>query len=163
MTALAMTDSHAEPELVLRLRSQSETARLGARIARLLRVGDVVALSGALGAGKTTLARGIIRAFLPDEEVPSPTFTLVQAYETPGLALWHVDLYRVKSQTELRELGLDEALEAGAILVEWPERLGAWLPEDRLDVALEIAGERGGRIARLTLRGRWALHRAQLR
>ncbi len=116
------------------------TAALGRRIALCLRPGDVVALEGDLGAGKTTLARAILAALGVAENVPSPTFTLVQSYETAGLTVSHYDLYRLKTPDELRELGLDEALEDGAALIEWPER--AELPEG-LSVHLTI--EAGGR------------------
>ena len=103
------------------------TAALGARIAAVLQAGDLVALGGDLGAGKTTLARAILTALGVAENVPSPTFTLVQSYDTPRLRVSHYDLYRLKSEAEMQELGLDEALEDGAALVEWPER--ASLPE----------------------------------
>ena len=101
------------------------TAALGARIAAALRPGDAVALEGDLGAGKTTLARAILAALGLDENVPSPTFTLVQTYDTPQLRVSHFDLYRLKSEAEMQELGLEEALEDGAVLVEWPERAEA--------------------------------------
>ncbi len=104
------------------------TGRLGVRIARHLRVGDLVALSGELGAGKTTLARAILTGLGVAEHVPSPTFTLVQTYRTASLTVSHYDLYRLKNAREMDELGLEEALEQGAALVEWPERAGARLP-----------------------------------
>ena len=113
------------------------TAALGARIAAVLRAGDLVALGGDLGAGKTTLARAILTALGLDETVPSPTFTLVQSYDTPLLRVSHYDLYRLKNEAEMQELGLDEALEDGAALVEWPER--ASLPEG-LTVQLSADG-----------------------
>ena len=105
------------------LKAEAETAALGREIARHLAAGDTVTLSGPLGAGKTVVARAIVRTFLPREEVPSPTFTLVQSYETQNFAIAHVDLYRVKAISELRELGLDEALERGVLVVEWPDRI----------------------------------------
>lgn len=129
------------------------TARLGAAIAVQLRPGDAVLLYGPLGAGKSTLARGLIRALTrPDEDVPSPTFTLVQFYEGP-LAVAHFDLYRLERPEEAWEIGLDEALEVGCAVVEWPERLGDHLPPDRLEVILSDAGE--GRRAQLTRQGSW--------
>ena len=137
-----------------RLDGEADTVRLGAAIARLLRRGDAVCLSGGLGAGKTTLARAVIRSLTtPDEEVPSPTFTLVQAYDGREFPLAHFDLYRLDSAREADELGLDEALETGAALIEWPERLGPALPGDRLDVGLAVEGE--GRRARLARHGSW--------
>ena len=129
------------------------TAALGAALAPLLRPGDAVLLYGPLGAGKSTLARGLIRALTgPDEDVPSPTFTLVQFYEG-RVALAHFDLYRLERPEEAWEIGLDEALDAGCAIIEWPERLGDDLPPDRLEVVLADAGD--GRVARLTPRGSW--------
>ena len=113
------------------------TTRLGAAIATRLGVGDCVALWGDLGAGKTTLARAILHGRGVREDVPSPTFTIVQRYETPALVVNHYDLYRLKSAREMAELGFDEALEDGAVLVEWPER--ATLP-DGLHVRLDGDG-----------------------
>jgi tRNA threonylcarbamoyl adenosine modification protein YjeE len=133
------------------------TQALGARIAGGLRVGDTVALEGDLGAGKTTLARAILRALGVGEEVPSPTFTLVQHYETPQLNVRHYDLYRLGDSAEIGELGLDEALDEGAVLIEWPERAGRFLPKDALRVALSITGP-GSRRARLSGPAKWAAH-----
>ncbi|MBV8978563.1 MAG: tRNA (adenosine(37)-N6)-threonylcarbamoyltransferase complex ATPase subunit type 1 TsaE [Alphaproteobacteria bacterium] len=133
------------------------TERLGSAIAAGLAVGDAVALEGDLGAGKTTLARAILRALGVSEEVPSPTFTLVQHYETRALAVRHYDLYRLKDAAELRELGLDEALDEGAALIEWPERAGPALPADALHVALSITGS-ASRRAQLRGPGKWAAH-----
>ena len=129
------------------------TARLGADIASALRSGDAVALWGDLGAGKTTLARAILRRLGVSEDVPSPTFTIVQAYDTPGLAVSHYDLYRVKQPREMQELGFDDALESGAVLVEWPERAPEILPPDALHVRLGM--QDGARTARLTGPMRW--------
>jgi tRNA threonylcarbamoyladenosine biosynthesis protein TsaE len=136
------------------LQDESATERLGASVARALRLGDAVCLYGALGAGKTTLARGLIRALTtPDEEAPSPTFTLVQFYDGPGFPVAHFDLYRLTRPEEAYEIGLDEALEDGAALIEWPQRLDGRLPIDRLDIELEPEGD--GRRARLTAHGAW--------
>ena len=129
------------------------TASLGARIAAVLKPGDVVALAGDLGAGKTTLARAILRALGVAEDVPSPTFTLVQCYETPRITLSHYDLYRLKQAAEMNELGLEEALEDGAALVEWPERAGSYLPLDALYVRLD--GQNAARRATLEGPERW--------
>ena len=116
----------------------------------------MIALSGGLGSGKTALARAVIRAFVPDEEVPSPTFTLVQSYNAPSFAIWHVDLYRLTTARELRELGLDEALDSGAVmLIEWPERAASWLPPDHLDVRLSFAKSADARQAELVAHGAW--------
>ncbi|MDP3737266.1 MAG: tRNA (adenosine(37)-N6)-threonylcarbamoyltransferase complex ATPase subunit type 1 TsaE [Hyphomonadaceae bacterium] len=140
--------------LTLDLPDEADTAALGARIGRASRRGDVVALMGDLGAGKTTLARGLIRYMTgPDTEAPSPTFTLVQTYASPILAVWHFDLYRLNDSREARELGLDEAVD-GLAVIEWPERLGRDLPHARLEVRLSFAGE--GRIARLVDLADWS-------
>jgi len=136
------------------LKDEAATARLGAAIARGLRAGETVCLSGPLGAGKSTLARALIRALTtPNEEVPSPTFTLVQFYEGPRLKVAHFDLYRLSSADEAYEIGLDEALDDGAAVIEWPERLQGRLPADRLDVEIALAG--AGRRVRLTPHGAW--------
>jgi tRNA threonylcarbamoyladenosine biosynthesis protein TsaE len=129
------------------------TTSLGARIATALRPGDAVALAGDLGAGKTTLARAILRALGVTESVPSPTFTLVQSYRTAGMTVSHYDLYRLKNPSEMAELGLEEALEDGAVLVEWPER--AALPQDALQVRLD--SEDGERRAVLEGPARWQI------
>ena len=128
------------------------TARLGAGIAHSLKAGDAVALWGDLGAGKTTLARAILRGLGVTEDVPSPTFTLVQNYDTsPRIA--HYDLYRLKHSREMEELGFDDALADGAVLVEWPERAPESLPLDALHVRLKL--QDGARRAALTGPARW--------
>src|SRR6266700_1981101 len=114
--------------IVIDLPDEAATAALAARIASLARPGDVIALKGELGAGKTSFARAFIRARNGREAVPSPTFTLVQTYELPGGAVWHFDLYRLHSPEEAWELGIEEAFHAGIALIEWPERLGSLLP-----------------------------------
>jgi tRNA threonylcarbamoyladenosine biosynthesis protein TsaE len=136
------------------LADEAATARLGEAIARLLQTGEAVCLSGPLGAGKSTLARALVRALTtPGEDVPSPTFTLAQFYDGRDLKVAHFDLYRLASTGEAYEIGLDEALDEGAAVIEWPERLEGRLPHDRLDV--EIALEGAGRTARLTPHGAW--------
>lgn len=146
-------------DVIIALPDAAATEALGARIAARLGPGDVVCLSGGLGAGKTTLARGLIRAALGGEagedfEVPSPTYTLVQTYSAPGFELWHVDLYRLERAEEALELGVEDAFETAAIVIEWPERLGPFIPSDRLEVHLEDADGQG-RTARLVGRGAW--------
>jgi tRNA threonylcarbamoyladenosine biosynthesis protein TsaE len=138
----------------IRLVDSAATEGLGVALSRLLRSGEAICLFGPLGAGKTTLARGLVRALThADEEVPSPTFTLVQTYDGPAFPVAHFDLYRLKRADEAHEIGLDEALEDGAALIEWPERLEGRLPPDRLDIEILIDGE--GRRARLTPHGAW--------
>jgi len=142
----------------LSLPDEAATQALGRALAAGLRAGEAICLTGPLGAGKSTLARALVRALTrPDEDVPSPTFTLVQFYEGARLNVAHFDLYRLSSPDEAYEIGLDEALEDGAALIEWPERLEGDLPRDRLDVeiALPDKGEGEGRTARLTPHGAW--------
>ena len=127
--------------VVLALADQAETAALARLLAERARPGEVLALAGALGSGKTTLARAFIRALTSaDEEVPSPTFTLLQSYDGATGPIHHFDLYRLKTPDEALELGLDDALADGITLIEWPERLGSMLPPDHLSVTL-AAGE----------------------
>lgn len=125
------------------LPDESATERLGAALAARLRPRDTVALEGGLGAGKTTLARAILRAAAgaPDLVVPSPTFTLVEVYDTPRGAFWHFDLYRLETPEQVFELGWEEARADGIVLVEWAERLGPLLPADRLTVTLTAEAE----------------------
>jgi tRNA threonylcarbamoyl adenosine modification protein YjeE len=139
----------------LALADLKATDTLGAAIANGLRRGDCVALEGDLGAGKTTLARSILRTLGVTEIVPSPSFTLVQAYETARLPVRHFDFYRIETVAELDELGLDEALDEGAALIEWPERAPQRLPQDALHVALSIAGD-AARNVRISGPARWA-------
>ena len=131
------------PTYSLSLPDEAATERLGASLAQRLRPRDVVALQGGLGAGKTTLARAILRAAAGDPAlvVPSPTFTLVEVYDTPRGAFWHFDLYRLEEPEQVFELGWEEARAEGVALVEWAERLGALLPKERLSVMLSIEGE----------------------
>ena len=160
------------PALDLPLPGPGDTDALGRRLAGLLRRGDVVALHGDLGAGKTALARALIRA-LPgpegaaEEEVPSPTFTLVQTYARRPAEVWHFDLYRIESPEEVYELGFEEALAEGIAVIEWPERMGSLLPQDRLDVTLSYQkglGQSGeaGRHAHLQGAGDWPSRLAAL-
>jgi tRNA threonylcarbamoyladenosine biosynthesis protein TsaE len=137
-----------------RLDDESHTAALGAAVGAVLRKGEAVCLSGPLGAGKSVLARGLIRALSPDAgDIPSPTFTLVQFYQGETFALAHFDLYRLKSSEEAYEIGLGEALADGVAIIEWPERLDHHLPRDRLDIELTPDGDR--RRAHLTSHGAW--------
>lgn len=141
-----------------RLETEADTAHLGAALAGALEKGEAICLSGPLGAGKSVLARALIRTLVPGEgDVPSPTFTLVQFYPGPAFPIAHFDLYRITSADEAFEIGLDEALQDGAAVIEWAERLGHHLPADRLDVEIEVAGDSDGetRRVRLTAHGAW--------
>ena len=120
--------------LNLPLADADATAALAGRIAPLLQAGDTLLLEGDIGAGKTTFARALIRARLhaPSEDVPSPTFTLVQTYDAGDVVIWHCDLYRLTDPQEVLELGLDDAFADAICLVEWPDRLGPDAPQDAL-------------------------------
>lgn len=129
------------------LNDETATYALGARCARLLNVGDVVALSGGLGSGKTCFARGLIQYLLGDEaHIPSPSFTLVQSYDTLP-PIWHVDLYRLDRMADIAELGLFDALEEAALVIEWPEKMGMSLPAERLDIHLAPIADFTARVA----------------
>ena len=130
---------------MIRLADAAATEAFGAALAPALRPGDVVALYGTLGAGKTTLARGLLRGLGHDGDVASPTFPIVQAYAPPdtNIPLWHVDLYRIEDASELDEIGLGEALREAALVIEWPERLPVLWPEAlRLTLSVEPGGGR---------------------
>lgn len=139
------------PTFSLSLSDEAATERLGAALAARLRPRDVVALEGGLGVGKTTLARAILRSATgePDLIVPSPTFTLVEIYDTRLGSFWHFDLYRLEQAEQVFELGWEEARAEGVALVEWPDRMGPLLPSSRLTVTLAMENE--GR--RATLQG----------
>jgi tRNA threonylcarbamoyl adenosine modification protein YjeE len=130
------------PAFSMSLAHETATEALGAMLAERLRPGDIVGLYGELGSGKTTLARAILRAAAGDPGliVPSPTFTLVEVYETARGTCWHFDLYRLEAPEQVYELGWEEALAGGIVLIEWPQRLGALLPE-HLSVSLEVDGD----------------------
>jgi len=136
---------------------ESATVKLGAQLAKALRPGDVIALSGPLGVGKTALVRAMIGALGHEGEVPSPSFAIVQPYEDLSPAIWHVDLYRIESTDELAELGLDSLTDT-VLLVEWPERAGEDGWPNALRLGLEFAD---GTSRRLTAdvppswQGRW--------
>lgn len=148
-------------ELVIEFQNEAETAAFGAKLANALRAGDVVRLEGPLGAGKSTLARGLIRAASGAHDVPSPTFTLVETYDTDDAAIWHFDLFRLEDRNEIWELGLEDALETGIALIEWPERIDAMLPDDALRLILSVK-ENNARRLRIIAPERWtpALRRA---
>ena len=164
MTIMTQLDS----SLSLALPDLAATAAFGRRLAGLLRRGDVVALQGGLGAGKTTLAREIIAALSPEAtEVPSPTFTLVQTYPVRlagGEAeLWHFDLYRLDRADQIDELGLDEALAGAVSLIEWPELIERQLPRDRVLTVELTLGADGQRSVSLNGGKSWSERLAKLR
>jgi len=144
----------------LALPNERATHKLALDVAAILEPGDLVTLSGDLGAGKTTFARELIRLLAGDArlEVPSPTFTLIQTYELPRLTIVHADLYRVAGSSELAELGFDDLPEDAVVLLEWPDRAAGFLPPDRLDISLTLAPQFGSefRHARLTGYGSFA-------
>ncbi len=120
-----------------------ETHALARKLAQILLPGDVVLLEGTLGAGKTTLAQGLIDGLCrAPQEVTSPTFTLVQTYKIPqGVEIWHFDLYRIEKPGELIELGIEDAFTYAISIIEWPERLGEWKPQSYLNIALSMKGD----------------------
>jgi tRNA threonylcarbamoyladenosine biosynthesis protein TsaE len=139
-------------EFSVSLPNEDASARFGGVLAPIFRAGDVIALSGPLGAGKTTLARAIIGALTGPTEAPSPTFTLAEIYETDAFALTHFDLYRLEKAEEVWELGFEEALD-GVSLIEWPERIEGLLPASTLVIRLTMDG--GGRRALVRGGGDW--------
>ena len=127
--------------------SEEETAVVARKLAIKLRPGDVVFLRGELGVGKSIFARALIQALCGEETiVPSPTFTLVQTYEAPEFTLWHFDLYRLNSAEEVYELGIEEALQHGVCLIEWPDRLGPHLPKIYREIGLQYGSQHHERL-----------------
>lgn len=138
------------------LATEQEMAAFGASLAALSRPGDAFLLKGTLGMGKTVLARGFVRYLTSmEEEVPSPTFTLLQPYEGRDFPVYHFDLYRLSRPEDVFELGFEEALADGAVLVEWPERLGVYTPQDALLVELTLHPSGKGRQVRLCFGSHW--------
>jgi len=139
------------------LQDEAATEQVGAALAKVIRPGDVIRLSGPLGVGKTTLVRGLIEALGHEGEVPSPTFAIVQPYDELTPAVFHVDLYRIEERSEIDELGLDSAADA-VLIVEWPERAGDAEWPNALGLSLEF-GQNGDRILTAEVppswEGRW--------
>ena len=133
---------------MLLLKDEQATLDVGRKLGGLLRTGDKLALNGTLGAGKTTLARGILAGLGYDAEVPSPTFAIVQQYEPPEtrIPVAHVDLYRIEDPEEIQELGLEDVLEDGAMIVEWPDRMPDRFWDDALKIELEITQDGNRRL-----------------
>lgn len=134
-------------------------AEIAAALARRIRIGDVILLMGDLGTGKTTFARFLLHALGVSEEVPSPSFTLVQTYEITQdgtiMPVWHFDLYRLEDAAEIAELGVEEALETGLTLIEWPEIALDALPDDRLEIHLAMTDDPDRRDLRILGGGDW--------
>ena len=144
----AGTDAGTATLLHCELPRLEATSSLARRLAPLLRAGDLIALKGELGVGKTTFARALILALgVTDTEIPSPTYTLAQGYRGRAFEIWHFDLYRLRSAEDALELGIDEARSDSLVLIEWPQRLGPALASDRLEIAFEYAlGEDARRV-----------------
>ncbi len=141
MTAISAPTFSAQ----VRLPSPQATGRLAQHISDWLAPGDVLLIEGSIGAGKSHFCRAAIRHMLAkegwDEDVPSPTFTLVQTYELPDMEVWHADLYRLTDPDQTWELGLDEAYETAVVLIEWPDRLGEAAPKNALRLCLTADGD----------------------
>lgn len=144
--------------LIVAVASEQQTADLAARLADLLRAGDVLCLRGDLGSGKTTFTRALVAALGSAALVSSPTFTLVHEYEGGRLPLWHVDAYRLRSADDTADIGLDEVFLTGEgiVVIEWPERIEAALPEDHLDLAIHDTGGDTREITLILHGPRWA-------
>jgi len=136
------------------LKDEKATLAFGRKLARLLRPGDVVTLSGALSAGKTTLVRGLLGALGHKGEVPSPSFAIVQPYEALDPPVWHVDLYRIENASDLEELGLDDIREVGVLIVEWPGHAGADTWPEALALSLDVA-DNGSRALTVEVPASW--------
>ncbi len=117
-------------------KSEADTVHLGQLLASVAQKGDIFALFGTLGMGKSVLSRAFVQKFLGDVEVPSPTFTLLQTYEAPDYDIYHFDLYRLKNPDEIFELGMEEAMYEGVCLIEWPEKMGGYLPKRAVTVKI---------------------------
>lgn len=128
--------------------SETDTIKIAQSIAKEAKRGDVFLLYGTLGVGKSVFCRAFIQAFCGDVEVPSPTFTLLQTYEAPDFEIFHFDLYRIKNDAELFELGIEDALFGGVCLIEWPQKLGKYTPKKHIKI--EIVQEDSSRIISVT-------------
>ena len=122
-------------------RTEKDTLQIAAELARHVRKGDIIALYGTLGMGKTVFCRGFINAFTPNTEVPSPTFTLLQTYDTEKFPIYHFDMYRLKTPLEAYEIGIEDAFAEGVSLIEWPEKIGRILPQKHISVTIEPDGD----------------------
>jgi tRNA threonylcarbamoyladenosine biosynthesis protein TsaE len=148
--------------IMTELPDETATAELAARVAALARPGDVIALKGELGAGKTTFARAFIAAKGGGGDVPSPTFTLVQLYELEDAVIWHFDCYRLRDPEEAWELGIEDAFRDGISLIEWPEQMGSLVPPRRLAITLLPGPDPGARRAVIDPGAGWEARAAGL-
>lgn len=134
------------PELIVNLDNESTTQSLGIALSELIKIGDIILLEGEMGSGKTFLARSIISNLLEEKykgiEIPSPTFSLVQEYNCKQFTLGHADLYRIKSSNELEALGIDNILERGPVLIEWPEKIKNFYENDTLEIKFKNINEK---------------------
>lgn len=137
------------------LRDLAATQALAERLAPILRAGDALLLRGDLGAGKTAFARALLKALGAQGEIPSPTFTLVQSYDLTRFPAFHFDLYRLKTPQEIEEIGLEDALAEGLVIVEWPEKAESYMPRNALQLVFGLA-EGGARSVRLEVSGAWS-------
>jgi tRNA threonylcarbamoyladenosine biosynthesis protein TsaE len=144
----------------MKLKDEAATIAIGRRLSKALRAGDVITLSGPLSAGKTTLVRGLLKALGHQGEVPSPSFAIVQPYESLKLPVWHVDLYRIDDPSELAELGLEDIREDGVLIIEWPEHGDATAWPEALGLSLNVEAD-GARALTANVpsawEGRWPL------
>jgi len=162
LRALALEIYKPQVMIVIELPDEAATAALAAQIAARVVPGDVIALKGELGAGKTSFARAFIRARGGVEAVPSPTFTLVQVYELGEVPIWHIDLYRLRNPEEAWELGIEDAFLDGVSLIEWPERLGPLVPARRLEITLSAGPTPNARRAAIDPAAEWSARLAGL-
>lgn len=140
----------------INIENQAQTEDLARQIAQRVNPGDVIALHGDLGVGKSVFARSFIRALTSDdEEVPSPTFTLVQIYDADFGELYHFDMYRLESPHDCLELGVEEAFSDGVSLIEWPSKIGSYLPWDCLNIEISHGAEEDMRVMEFSSQGNW--------
>lgn len=129
-----------KPRTTYDLPDEAATLALGQKLATHLKPADIVAMRGDLGAGKTTLSRGIIVALTGESEVPSPTYTIIQTYEGDDSEIWHCDLYRIENPDDILELGLLDAFEDSICLIEWPDKMGDYLPDNIITISIRFNG-----------------------
>lgn len=154
--------AYDNPTIERTLDGPAATRALAVQLAPYLAAGDVVALRGELGSGKTTFARGLIHALGGGEPVPSPTFMLAQIFETARATVWHFDFYRLQKPEDAFELGIEEAFGSAISVVEWPERAQALLPADRLVLQFRYGDAPDERVVRLTAHGAWRARLAKI-